>query len=90
MDERSVLSRLVKIARKTLLLSNHLGSIGYDNNPYADIYGDAADAIYYMLGERTNNFCESITYMVLTSEKITDAQRVDILLNQYTKRFASA
>lgn len=89
MDDRSVLMKLVRIAMKTLTFAKMLHDFGYSDNPYYDIHGEVADTIYEMLGEQTNEFSKSITNLVLTSEIITDDQRVDILSYHYRKNHAT-
>lgn len=85
MDDRSVLTKMVEVAMDSLALAKMFQSAGYDNSPYFDIHGKVADAIYCMLGENTDTFDESVTGLVLASNKITNAQRVDILSHHYRK-----
>ena len=54
----------------------------YDT-PYTDIYGDIADAIYYLIGEDTGLFSDSVTYSVLHTENMTESRAVAILLAEY-------
>ena len=57
------LIRASEIARK---MDATMNSLGYSNNPYADIFGELADWIYYLLGEKKEYFEESATYWALT------------------------
>ena len=88
MDDRSVLMKLVRLAMRTLTLAKMMHNFGYSDNPYYDIHGEIADTIYEMLGEHTNEYGKSITNLVLSSDIITDDQRVDILSHHYRKNHA--
>ena len=85
MNVQEVLKRLVEIAVKSLNAENALQAVGFDSTPYFDIYGSAADAIYYLIGEKTNTFDESVTYTVLHSDQYSNDQRVGILMYEYER-----
>lgn len=80
---RDALLRMVKAARRASHVSNALNGIGYHGTPYTDIYGDVADAIYYLIGEETPEFSQSVTFLVLTNDRLSDSGRVDVLLKEY-------
>ena len=90
MDDKRVLSRLVNVAMKTSKLSEMLSEHGYIDNPFFDLHGDVADTIYDLIGEHTDEFSESVTSLVLSSDNITDDQRVNILSYHYRKNHALA
>lgn len=77
---KEALIRMVHVARKTMELDNMFMKLGYDNTPYFDIHGTIIDAIYHLIGERTNSLDESVTYQTIHDEDMTDDQRVEHLL----------
>ena len=58
---------------------------GYSNTPYADIFEGIADAIFYLVEENANRFEDSLTYILLYTDAITDESKVDLLLREYDK-----
>lgn len=85
MDIENALMQMVKAARRAMSLDATLKEAGYADTPYNELYGTTADAIYYLIGEQTRNYGESITHLTLTSESVTDEQRVTILMHQIKK-----
>lgn len=83
MDIQQSLTKMVKTARTALRLSEHFSKIGYPFLLFDDIYGDIADAIYYLVGENTIHFEDSLTFIVLNTDAITDDARITILLKKY-------
>jgi len=77
---KEALTRMVKIAMKCNELDKLHTALGYDNTPYFDIYGDAVDAIYFMIGEHTATLEESATYRVLNTPGISVDERVEKLM----------
>ena len=84
---RAALLRDVKAARELLKASNAMEACGYDNNPFFDNYATIADGIYYLIGEHTDTFEESVTYTALTAPILTDERRVELLLSVYRQNF---
>ena len=78
---KDVLIKLVEIAMKAKELNDGMETLGYQENPYWDIYTMAAEAIYDLLGEKTDTFDGSVTYKALNSPDLTTDQRVSLLLN---------
>ena len=83
MDVKKVLEEMVTIASHAQTLDRAMTKAGYNDNPYFYIYGNALDAIYALIGECTNTFPESITYKVFKNNKLTDRDRVAILLEYF-------
>jgi len=68
-----------RIAQKT---DDKLREIGYGDTPYGEIAGRIADAIYYMLGEHTGTFTESVTCNTLSS-RMSAEKKAQILMEKY-------
>lgn len=57
--------------------------------PFNEIYGDAADAIYYLIGEEDpGKFDQSFTYDVLHTTSLTEDRAVALLMNEFKKNHA--
>lgn len=87
MDVKLALENLVIAGRKAYKLDREMHAIGYDNNPYFDIYGGIADAIYHILGEKCD-FEVSATATFLADQNTMDDQCADILFSVYKQRNA--
>lgn len=85
MDTKEALTRMVKAGRLALTMDKGLRSLGYDETPYFDIYGNIADAVYFLLGEETETFSASVTSLVFESPELTDARRVSLLMRELEK-----
>ena len=85
METKEALTRMVKAGRLALDTDNGLRALGYSDTPYFTIYGDIADAVYYLLGEKTGTFDESVTNCALSSPDFTHDQRVSLLMHEYEK-----
>ena len=85
MEAKEALTRMVKAGRLALDTDNGLRELGYSDTPFFEIYGDIADAVYFMLGENTGTFNESVTYCALASPGYTHDQRVSLLMQEYEK-----
>ena len=77
--------RLIRAAEKAKHMDSEMSKTGYENNLYADIFGDIADAIYDMLGENTNTFENSLTYSILNTDAITIDGRASLLADLFMK-----
>ena len=82
---KEALLRMIRAADKALEMDKALSNHGYKENPYADIFGDIADAIYYLVGEKKNCFEDSVTYWVLHGDLLTEEDKLEILLEVYRK-----
>lgn len=79
MDVQAVLSRLVKTARNTFFISEHMRTLGYDDNPYFSIYGNIVDVICEIIGDASDDVEDSVTYAVLHDTNLSDDQCVSRL-----------
>ena len=88
MDVKLVLENLVIAGRKAYKLDREMHAIGYDINPYFDIYGGIADAIYHVLGEKCD-FEVSATATFLADQNTMDDQcAADVLFSVYKQHNA--
>ena len=84
-EVKDALLRMVKAGRETKKLMEAYVTIGLNDNPLFDIYGNIADAIYYTVGERTETFNESVTKLALEAPILTDERRTEILYSEWKK-----
>ena len=85
MSLRDALLRMAKAERKAQEIAKSMDRAGFRENPMYDIAGEIADAIYYLVGEHTETFDESVTYLVLNTSTLMDERRVAMLLSEYIK-----
>lgn len=85
MDIAETLARLVRTARNAFRADDCLTSLGFGQTAFEKIYGDLADAIYYLIGERSESFETSITHLALNAAHLSDDDRVSMLLAEYEK-----
>lgn len=86
---KDALLREVDVCREMLKLHDAMASCGYLENPYWDTFSTSADAIYKLIGEHTETFEESITYLVLTAPYLTNGRRAEMLYAEYQKNIVS-
>ena len=84
MDIESVLNDMASAGMIAKKMDDVLHKAGYDDNPYFSIYGHITDAIYKLIGESTETFEESVTYLVMNS-MISDNRRLELLVKEYKK-----
>ena len=77
---KEILMKMVEAGVKAKELSDAMEDLGYQETPYWDLYTMIADAIYTMVGEQTDTFDESKTYLVLNDPDMTNEERVSKLL----------
>lgn len=77
---KETLIRMVNAARECMSADRKLQEIGFENTPLFNIYGTIADAIYYLIDEKTDTFEESMTFQVLNDETLSDEECADMLL----------
>ena len=82
--------RLVKAWKIAHETNNALEKAGYKETPYIEIEGVLADAIYYLIGENTSEFHNSVTFKTLRSETLSPDQCADVFLREYEKKYAPA
>lgn len=86
-EVRDALLRMVRAATKAKAMQEKYLEIGMDDQPWFDIWGEVLDAIYFLIGEHTQTFEESVTYIVMTAPILTDERRVKMLYAEYKKNF---
>jgi len=82
---RDALLRMVRAAMKAKKMQEHYLKIGIDDQPWFEIWGDILDGIYHLIGERTDPFEESATYMVMHAPILSDERRAKMLYAEYKK-----
>ena len=84
---RDALSRMFKAHR----LANKYAKVfePYDS-PFSDIADDIADSIYYLIGEDTETFEESVTANVLGTSSLTVERAVALLEGEYKRNIRKA
>ena len=83
---REALTRMYRAAK--LALKYDKAFEPYES-PFTEMYGEAADAIYWLIGE-DRDFKNSVTYSVLHSEGIDERYAVGILFRTYVDNVSPA
>ena len=89
MGLKEALVRMVKVARYELKSMEACAIAGYNDETHFCLFGDVADAIYYLIGEKTETFDESVTCHVLRDESLDDVLRVNMLMEAYEKNHSA-
>lgn len=74
MNVKSALDHLVSAGRKANKLNECMRELGYDNTPYADLYGEIADSIFLLVEDSDVDFQDSQTNRFLNSELFSDSR----------------
>ena len=74
--------KLASTALDAKALCDAMDALGYENTPYHALFFNITDAIYDLLGERTETFEESCTYAALYPVGIPLEKRLRILLGE--------
>lgn len=82
---RDALLRMIRTAMFLKKMSEAYTTLGLDNNPHHEAYGDMLDAIYYLIGEHMEEFDKSVTYLAATAPFLTDERRAELLLSEYIR-----
>ena len=82
---RDALLRMVRAGMKTKAMQEKYLEIGMDDQPWFDIWGDILDGIYFLIGEHTQTFEESTTYIVMDAPILSEERRVKMLYYEYEK-----
>ena len=86
MDEiKNALLRMVTSAIATKKMADAYLTVGLDDNTLHKIYGDICDAIYYLIGERMEDFSKSVTCLAVTAPFLTDERRAELLWSEYVR-----
>ena len=88
--EKIVFEKLIAAWQKAKTVDDCMSDLGFESTPLFEIAGHIADAIYYMLGEKTNIFDESVTATNLTRmDEAIDfsvSDCADVFLSEYRKK----
>ena len=90
MNEKRVLTHLVKAARDAIHMERVLKEIGYKETPYFGLYGEIADAMYCLIGEETETFTESETHNAINDTYTPDEECAERLMDIYRKNTLGA
>ena len=67
--------------------SDAMDACGYPDNPFFDNYANVADAIYKLIGEHSETWESSVTYLTLSAPYLTNERRAEMLYAEYKKNF---
>lgn len=82
---KDALLRMVNSAIATKKMADAYLTVGLDDNTLHKIYGDICDAIYYLVGERMEDFSKSVTCLAVTAPFLTDERRAELLWSEYVR-----
>lgn len=82
---RDALLRMIKTARFLKKMSEAYTVLGLDDNPHNEAFGDQCDAIYYLVGEHTEEFDKSVTWIAVNAPFLTDERRAELLMSAFEK-----
>ena len=82
---RDALLRMVRTAMFLRKMADAYTTLGLDSNPHHEAYGDLCDAIYYLVGEHTEEFNKSVTWIAVNAPFLTDERRTELLMSAYEK-----
>lgn len=82
---RDALLRMVKTAMFLKKMAEAYTTLGLDDNPHHEAFGDLVDAIYYIVGEHTEEFEKSVTWLAVTAPILTEERRAELLMSEYRK-----
>lgn len=85
----NALERLVKLARLEFEKSRLYERAGMTDDTYFDTFGDLADIIYFIIGEKIDPFEDSVTYRALHDDAIYNEHRVKMLMEEYQRNHPS-
>lgn len=80
---KDALLRMVRAGKKINKMKDAFLDVGLNDVPLADAYGDICDAIYYIVGEHTNEYKESVTYITMAAPILSDERRTEMLMSEY-------
>lgn len=82
---RDALLRMVKTAMFLKKMAEAYTTLGLDDNPHHEAYGDMCDAIYDIVGEHTEEFDKSVTWIAVNAPFLTEERRTELLMSEYEK-----
>lgn len=83
MDIERVLSRLVRIARRSFKADVALARSGFVLTPFFNLYGEAAEAICILIGDEQDDFRDTVIARLMENKEITDEGCIAELMNFY-------
>ena len=82
---RDALLRMIRTAMFLKKMAEAYTTLGLDDNPHHNAYGDMCDAIYYLVGEHTEEFDKSVTWIAVNAPFLTEERRAEMLMAAYEK-----
>lgn len=80
---RDALLRMVRTAMFLKKMAGAYSTIGLDDNPHHEAYGDLCDAIYSLVGEHVEEFDKSVTWIAVNAPFLTEDRRTELLMSAY-------
>ena len=85
MNVEDSLGCMVRVARNACQISEYMSGLGFGDDPYFSLMADAADAVYYLVGEHTERFDQSVTYQIVHDKSMPDDACVRLLMKIYER-----
>ena len=82
---KTVLRKMLDVVVLAKQKDDELTKTGFSYTPLFDLYGGAADAIYYLIGEHTKTFDESVTFDAINRPGLLQEERFTLLADEYEK-----
>ena len=82
---RDALLRMVKSAKKLKRMADAFDAAGIGSETLFSCYGDVIDAIFHLIGEKTDTYENSWTCLVMNTGSLSDDRAVALLMNAYRK-----
>ena len=82
---RDALLRMVRTAMFLKKMAEAYTVLGLNDNPHHEAFGDVCDAIYYIVGEHTEEFDKSVTWIAVNAPFLTEERRTEMLMSEYEK-----
>lgn len=82
---KDALLRLVKAGIRIRKLEQTYLKVGLNGDPLFETYGDICEAIYALVGEHTDEFKDSVTYIVMTAPILSNERRAEMLYSEWKK-----
>lgn len=82
---RDALLRMVRTALFLKKMADAYTVLGLNDNPHHEAYGDMCDAIYSLIGEHTEEFDKSVTWIAVNAPFLTEERRTELLMSEYEK-----
>lgn len=76
-------THLLEAAETAKAMDEQMLKLGYDTNPYSDIFSHIADAVYHIIRENKQNFEDSVTHLVMNTDSLSKEEKLILLFRQY-------